>query len=199
MAEPALKNPVPEKNEIKARLLTTGLDLFSAEGVDGVSVARICREARLANGTFYNFFRGKDDLVGELLDSANQTLADMLSQAGREDLPASEAHRRDVTIIVDFVEQHQRLFEFSLLQRASRRDARNPVYMFAAQRRAEMQRQIDEGRFRGSLHAEIGAFAEVGLITEVLAWWLSNNMPVPRETLIDQLTEIRTGMTGPLA
>lgn len=199
MAQPALKDTVSKTSEIKARLIATGLDLFSVYGVDGVSVARICREAGLANGTFYNFFCSKNDLVGELLESAHQKLADMLSQAGREDLPAVDAHRRDVAIIVDFVEQHQRLFEFSLLQRAAKRDARNPIYMFAAQRRAEIQRQIDDGRFRGSLHAEIGAFAEVGLMTEVLAWWVSNNMPVPRETLIDQLTEIRTGMTGPLA
>jgi AcrR family transcriptional regulator len=182
---------------IRERIKTTALELFSLRGVEAVSVAQLCREAGIANGTFYTCYRTRDELVGELLSDVSSTLAELLRDANRELDGSVDAHRRDVTIIVEFAVQHERLFEFSFAQRAAGRDIRNPISIFAEQRHREMARHIRSGLYEASLDPRIAAFAEIGLMVEVLSWWIASGKPVSKKRLIDQLTAIRSRITAP--
>ncbi len=56
------------KLETKERLLSSAEELFSADWYETVSVAEICRNASLANGSFYRYFSNKEDIFRELLE-----------------------------------------------------------------------------------------------------------------------------------
>ncbi|NCB32747.1 MAG: TetR/AcrR family transcriptional regulator [Erysipelotrichia bacterium] len=51
-----------KKAEKRKRLLDAAYACFIEEGVSGASIARICDRADIAKGTFYLYFRDKDDL-----------------------------------------------------------------------------------------------------------------------------------------
>ncbi len=61
-------NNLPTTRE---KILSSGEDLFSKLWYETVSVAQICRNAKVSNGIFYKYFNKKEDLFKELL---NKTL-----------------------------------------------------------------------------------------------------------------------------
>jgi AcrR family transcriptional regulator len=195
MRELSIQSPASEAPGLRAAIRRTALSLFEQRGVDAVSVAEICRAADVANGSFYNFFRSKDALIADLLDETQRELAKSLATVQGELATPREAHRRDVTLIVDFVEQHWALFRLALTTHARPGMRGSLVDLFHRQRAEELRRGIAAGRLRGDLIPEVAAAVEVGLMTETLSWWARNRDAMARETLIDQLTAIRTRIT----
>ena len=51
-----------EQEEIRARLISAGRTRFTAEGLDGVRVADLTRDAGIGKGSFYLFFESKEAL-----------------------------------------------------------------------------------------------------------------------------------------
>jgi AcrR family transcriptional regulator len=64
----------------KNLLLSSALQLFSRRWYETVSVAEICRHARLSNGIFYRYFRSKEQLMRELLEGFLQALRESLQE-----------------------------------------------------------------------------------------------------------------------
>jgi len=56
----------PKADDKAARILDAALDLFEANGFDGVAVPEIAARARVATGTIYHYFRDKEALVNAL-------------------------------------------------------------------------------------------------------------------------------------
>ncbi|QGZ96408.1 TetR/AcrR family transcriptional regulator [Terricaulis silvestris] len=49
------------------RILAAAIELFLAQGVEGVSVAEVCRAAGVSNGSFFHHFPSKDELALEIV------------------------------------------------------------------------------------------------------------------------------------
>ena len=56
-----------KKLEHRDRIVEAALKLFDLRGFDATSIANIMEEADLGTGTFYNYFKSKEDVVGFLL------------------------------------------------------------------------------------------------------------------------------------
>lgn len=52
--------------ETKHRLITAGLDLIKSKGFDAINVEDITQKAGVAKGTFYTYFKRKEDIVLEI-------------------------------------------------------------------------------------------------------------------------------------
>lgn len=57
--------------ETEKNLLKTAVRLIEKNGYNNVSVDRICREAKVAKGTFYLYFKSKTDILLEILSEIN--------------------------------------------------------------------------------------------------------------------------------
>jgi AcrR family transcriptional regulator len=64
--------------ETRARLVSAGRRLFGARGFEGVAVAHIAEEADVAVGSFYNYFRSKEDLLDTVSAASSAALTDVL-------------------------------------------------------------------------------------------------------------------------
>ncbi|GAS81954.1 TetR/AcrR family transcriptional regulator [Paenibacillus amylolyticus] len=53
------KNPQERKNEI----LTVAMELFNSKGYEDTSVSEIVRKVGVSQGTFYNYFQSKEDVL----------------------------------------------------------------------------------------------------------------------------------------
>jgi len=81
-------------------LIDAGLLLFLERGIEAVTIDEVAREAGMAKGNFYRYFRDKADLVEAVIEpvasttrQAVQECDDQLRQAnGRDDAVAAYAH-----------------------------------------------------------------------------------------------------------
>jgi len=63
-----------KKLEYRDRIVTAAFKLFDRQGFDTTSVADIMAGADLGTGTFYNYFKSKEDVVGFLLEARLEKL-----------------------------------------------------------------------------------------------------------------------------
>jgi TetR/AcrR family fatty acid metabolism transcriptional regulator len=81
-------------------ILDAAVEVFAAKGFGHASVRDVARAAGIADGTLYNYFRSKDELLLALLDRLNETErrpADLAGAADVEDFLAGYLrHRLDL-------------------------------------------------------------------------------------------------------
>lgn len=81
------KSPETRKEE----LLAAAEQLFRENGVDKTAVSDIVKKAGVAQGTFYNYFKSKDEIFAAILERATEfIILEIQKIAQREDCSASE-------------------------------------------------------------------------------------------------------------
>ena len=61
-------------------LVDAGLNLFLERGIEAVTIDEVAREAGMAKGNFYRYFRDKADLVDAVIEPVAQSTRDALDQ-----------------------------------------------------------------------------------------------------------------------
>lgn len=85
---------------VRAELMTAAMDLFAADGFDGVTVDRIAAAAGISSRSFFRYFPSKEDVVLGNLEAVGVAIADRL--ATRPDgEPAWLALRRAFDLVVE--------------------------------------------------------------------------------------------------
>ena len=52
---------IKQKTEVRTKLLQTGLRLFGENGFNGTGIKEIVDEVGVPKGSFYNYFKSKED------------------------------------------------------------------------------------------------------------------------------------------
>src|SRR5947209_3180393 len=90
----------------RGRILDAAIKVFAERGFHSATVAEIAREAGVADGTIYLYFKGKDDLLLRLFDEKmTQLLAEARSELESEKT-APEKLRRFIELHLALVEQN---------------------------------------------------------------------------------------------
>ena len=188
-------------DDTRQAIRRAGLALMAREGAQSVSVARICREADLANGTFYNFYRDKSELVAEYLTDAYEGLAAAMRDADTPVESAYDAQLRDVKIIVAFTAANRNLVAVALRDDTARSlTEKNVTEMFLRQRVLGLKRGIEEGLYVNGIDPVVLARAENAVTRDLLLSWVNDPDPVSDQQMIDELVTVRLRLTnGPQA
>lgn len=64
-----------KKTELRARVLSVAIELFSRHGLDAVTIDQIAEAADIGKGTFYNYFASKEDIVVAFMADLEARLA----------------------------------------------------------------------------------------------------------------------------
>jgi AcrR family transcriptional regulator len=83
VAKAAVKMPPPSRvrTRTKTLLLDAAVRLFARQGVGATAINEIAAEAGVANGTFYNYFRTREDVVEAVTLRLAERLQDEISTA----------------------------------------------------------------------------------------------------------------------
>ena len=71
-----------ETNRIK--IIESGIEVFSKKGISETTVRDIIRNTGLASGTFYNYFKNKEEVLIAALDDAAYDLAKILEKGRKK-------------------------------------------------------------------------------------------------------------------
>jgi AcrR family transcriptional regulator len=179
-------------NDSRRLLLDTATRMFAKDGYHAVSVAKLCREAGIANGTFYLYFQNKEEIFAAVAAHALEALALRLRSAERHTLDAKQREFYDITAIVSYIEDHHNLFKVLLTEHGLRDQNRDSIMdMFANQRKKELAAGVKRGEYRSDLNPEMAAYAELGLTNEILQRWVRRPQTISRRRLIENLKNIR--------
>jgi AcrR family transcriptional regulator len=131
----------------RAAILAAGRELFSALGYDAVSVRDIVRRTDLASGTFYNYFKDKDEIFEALVrESFDQLAAALREMPGRGGDPVRFLKRAGRKY-VEFGLQNPGAYEFAFMLRRPGPAPQKP-HLAYEYLRAAVKRCIDQKRFR---------------------------------------------------
>lgn len=84
MIEEQLGKRASQKQQVRERILTEGLLLFSEQGVEKTTVADIVQKCAIARGTFYNYFSDINALFDTLIEQLNQGVKEAIHHTRKE-------------------------------------------------------------------------------------------------------------------
>jgi AcrR family transcriptional regulator len=176
-------------------LLDTATRLFAENGFHAVSIAGLCRDAGVANGTFYLYFQNKEEIFAAVVEHALVPLAQRLRAPERDALNPREREAYDVAAMVDYIETHHDLFRVLVTEHGLREKDKDSIMdIFATQRKRELAEGVKRGFYRVDLNPEMTAYAEIGLTNEILQRWIRRPTSISRKRLVDNLIAIRASL-----
>ena len=94
---------IENKKRKLASLYSAAYDLLTANGVRNTVVDDIVKNAGVAKGTFYLYFKDKNDLVDKVIIRKTSSLLNGALEALKQNKAAEEDFRRSVIFIADYL------------------------------------------------------------------------------------------------
>jgi AcrR family transcriptional regulator len=181
----------------RSALLAAAETLFGRDGFHGTGVTDITREAGVAQGTFYLYFPGKEEIFRELVRDLSRRLRRTIREAtaGLDDrLAVEEAGLR---AFLGFAAAHRDLYRIVFEARSVDPTLFRWYYeRFAAGYTAGLSRAMDAGQIP-PLDAETLAYCLMGAAHFLgMRWVVWAECEPPEEAMRTVLAFIRAGLTG---
>ena len=107
----APKRPATARGEATRRKLLTAAEIeFGTRGFHNASVAGITQRAQVGLGTFYLYFKSKEDIFRELVRHMGRELRASIRDAIDGVTPRMRAERRGLEAFLGFVSEHRNLY-----------------------------------------------------------------------------------------
>jgi len=110
-AKPRKPNRAEKAEATRARLFDAAVEIVGEYGYAGTSVARITERAEVAQGTFYNYFESRQDLLDQLLPAISEQLHQHIRLRVLAARGATERERARLSAFFEFLEQAPHLFK----------------------------------------------------------------------------------------
>ncbi|KEK24115.1 TetR/AcrR family transcriptional regulator [Bacillus gaemokensis] len=111
-----VKNLTSKGLETREKLLCAAEEVFGSKGYYEASIVNITQEAKVAHGTFYNYFLAKKDIFDELIRRFNRELRLTIKEEMRGVNSHEEAQRRGFQAFFHWVKKRRNLY--SIVQQA---------------------------------------------------------------------------------
>jgi AcrR family transcriptional regulator len=181
----------------RARLLEAGLDLLGGDEAAELTVRGVCRQAGVAARYFYESFTDKDELVGAVFDWVIAELA-FTTQAAVDAAPPEEQTRAGMTNIVRTIGGDPRvgrlLFSVQLANAvlSRKRVESNALFAMLSGRHAGNTLQVPQNdRIKAAAHFVVGGVAQT------ISAWLTGDVRLDPDQLVDQLTSLVNELANP--
>jgi TetR/AcrR family fatty acid metabolism transcriptional regulator len=191
----AVKTAVADKREA---ILRAGVRVFAAKGFFNSKVADIAREAGIADGTVYLYFKSKDEILHSIFDRA---MADFIEEGRRELEPLDDPVEKLRTMARLHLQRLSADRDLAIVFQVELRGSTKFMREFSAAGFAEyldiIKRTIDqgqkEGRFRSDMKPVVCAKIFYGALDEMVTNWIlsANNYPLP--PMADEVLKIYLG------
>lgn len=164
------------RGERRERILEAAREVFSRRSYNEVTVAHITSEVGIAKGTFYLYFKSKEELFLEVIRDAGQRLRRAVGEAVAEVDDPLERVRVSVPVIFDICRREAGLY-LAIFQQASfleseRYEEYNSLYEPIAR---DFQATIEEGVRQGVFKAgdpRVLSHGVFGFLAGLIHQWL---------------------------
>lgn len=192
----AIKPPMTIKGaKTRQKLLDVAEEVFGTKGYFAASIVDITQQAKVAQGTFYNYFSSKYEIFAELLTQLSRDFRSQIRQEVAKAKSHRDAQQIGFRIFFKWVKSHRNLY--SIVQQAVLVD--ESLYRSYYERLAKgyingLQEAIGEGEFK-PLHAETIAYCLMGMSQFIgMRWVYWEGEDVSDQVFDDAMTLIFEGL-----
>ena len=192
-------------------ILDAAITVFAREGFHRCRVSDIAREANVAYGLVYHYFRSKDQVLDTLFTERWSLLLEAISEADRSSVPVRDRLRAIADFIIESYRNDPDLMKVIIVE------VTRAANTFGRAHLGEIRQAYDgisgivahgqeEGTFRSDISAEFATLCFYGAIEQLLTAWIFGELPrsdeefeqakyVIVETICDGLA-VRTGVSA---
>lgn len=190
----------PERLALRRRrFLTAGLDLLGASSSDltELTVRAVCRRAGLTARYFYENFSDKDELVSAVFDWVIAEIATTTQAASAAAHPRDRNHAvmsEVVRAVADDPRVGRLVFGSQLSNAVVMRKRAESGALFAmlsGEQVSALLRTSQNDRIKATAHFVVGG------VTQTISAWLADDVRLPPDQLVDQLTAIIDALNDP--
>ena len=190
MTQPDLTPKTARGARTRERILRAAEAEFGERGYHDGSIVGITQRAGIGQGTFYLYFKSKEDVLRSLVLYTSRQLRRYLSEQVIDTEDRLEAERVGFRAFLDYIAEHPNLYrvvqESQFVDAAVHRayyDAFAEGYL-AALRQAGVRHSIREGDY------EVWAWSIMGIMHFVGQRYVLWNDDRPRETIVDAVMDL---------
>ncbi|NYT39120.1 TetR/AcrR family transcriptional regulator, partial [Allopusillimonas soli] len=106
-ARPVRESTRAEKAEnTRNTLLDAAVKIVGRLGYQGASIANITAHAKVAQGTFYNYFESRQDILDQLLPIMGRQMTEYIKSRMDPDTHGVEREKQRITLYFEFLAEH---------------------------------------------------------------------------------------------
>ncbi len=179
----------------RQKLLDAAEEVFGVKGYFRASVVDITLKAGVAQGTFYVYFPGKQDIFAELVRELNHDLRREISQAVTGLTSRREVEARGFAVFFSFIRKHSNLYRIMQQVEFVDEDLFKWYYRRLAQGYVQgVEAAMEGGEFR-RLDPETVAYALMGIAEFIgMRWVLWEGKDVPAKALDTVMGMVMDGL-----
>jgi len=192
-------------------ILDAAIRVFAREGFHRCRVSDIAREANVAYGLVYHYFRSKDEVLDTLFTERWSLLLEAISAGDREDAPVREKLYGIASFIIDSYRNDPDLMKVIIVEVTRAANTFGRAHLGEIRQAYEGISAIvaqgqEDGTFRSDISAEFATLCFYGAIEQLLTAWIFDAIQMSDgevdqakqmlvETICDGLA-VRTGVSA---
>jgi AcrR family transcriptional regulator len=158
-------------------ILDAAITVFAREGFHRCRVSDIAREANVAYGLVYHYFRSKDEVLDTLFTERWSLLLEAISEADRSDVPVRERLRAIADFIIGSYQNDPDLMKVIIVEVTRAANTFGRAHLGEIRQAYDgisviVARGQEEGTFRSDISAEFATLCFYGAIEQLLTAWI---------------------------
>jgi TetR/AcrR family fatty acid metabolism transcriptional regulator len=192
-------------------ILDAAITVFAREGFHRCRVSDIAREANVAYGLVYHYFRSKDEVLDTLFTERWSLLLEAITAADRSDAPVRDRLRSIADFIIESYRNDPDLMKVIIVEVTRAANTFGRAHLGEIREAYDGISRIvahgqEDGTFRSDVSADFATLCFYGAIEQLLTAWIFDELPksdgefeqakqVLVETICDGLA-VRSGVSA---
>jgi AcrR family transcriptional regulator len=158
-------------------ILDAAIEVFAREGFHRCRVSDIAREANVAYGLVYHYFRSKDEVLNTIFSERWALLLETIETVDRQEMPVRAKLHAIASFIIDSYQHDPDLMKVIIVEVTRAANTFGSHHLDEITRAydgiaAIVARAQEEGTFRGDISATFASLCFYGAIEQLLSAWI---------------------------
>ena len=184
-----------DKNHKYHQILEAAIKVFARQGFHQSTVAQIAKEARVADGTIYLYFKNKDDILVQFFNYKTKLVFDSFrTEVARADSSLDKLRYLIRRHLEEFQRNREMAVVYQVETHQSSRLAEAQIKEMSRMYRDLISEIVEQGQQEGTIRKDlyVGLVKRfiIGAVDEVINTWLHSNGEYDLVSMADPLVEM---------
>lgn len=188
-------DPMKQNSEKYLRILEAAIKVFAEQGFHQSTISQIAREAGVADGTIYLYFKNKDDILVQFYEFKTTQVFKRFREAVDQAETAVEKLRNLIRVhLEEFQRDPDMAMVYQVETRQQRRLAEKPIKEMSKMYRDVITELVELGQEEGTMRRNLylGMVKRLinGAVDEVINAWIHTGRSYDLVSMADPLVEL---------
>jgi TetR/AcrR family fatty acid metabolism transcriptional regulator len=179
----------------REKILLAGISVFAEKGYQEAKISEIAEKANIANGTIYEYFKNKEELLFSTPELKNKEFCDQLELHLKGINGAFNKFRKYIWWWLYFSEEYPDYAKILLMElRSQKKFRQHPAYQEVKKATDILLQIIEEGKGEGSIQKNLDSYLVrhllMGIVEHIITRWLLKERSYSLVQYTDSITDL---------